>query len=665
MNSTFGGGDLLRRFRRERQVVAALDHPNIAHLLDGGATQDGLHYLVMDYIEGVRIDHWCNSRNLAVRDRLRLFLSVCAGVQYAHDKQVIHRDIKPANIIVTGDGIPKLLDFGIAKVLDTEMAVAKQQTTVGPGPMTPEYASPEQLRGERVGPASDIYSLGVVLYQLLAGRPPYSMAGRDAAGLSRMICETVPVKPSAAVGQGTGLRRELSGDLDKIVLKALRKEPESRYASAAELAQDLDRHLHDVPVQARKENLLYHARKLLKRNRAVAVTAAASALLAVLLALGLEQLGRQASRAAIPRSIAVLPLQNVSGDPADEPLVDSISDNLSTTLGKVKSLRVISRDSMIRYKGLRLPVSRISRELNVDTLVNGSVQRSGDRVQIHLQLSEGRTNRTLWSRTFAPGVADVPGVPSEAARAITKEIRAALFPEEDARLSTATPVNRQAYEAYVKGRYHLNKHTLEGFQKGLQFFSDAIEIEPAYSLAWAGLADAYYGMSGLYFTAPEAMPRAKAAALKALAIDETVAEAHASLAQVQGQFEWDWNAAEKSYRRAIELNPSYATANRYYSVYLAEQGRMREAVREAEQAKRLDPLPSVVANNLAWMYYLDGDPDRALAAYRRLLELDPKAEAGYGIGLAAYVKKAIVRASNRGVQETYPGRVSTSVARLG
>ena len=297
VNPHLGTEEILRRFRNERQVLAALDHPHIARLLDGGTTEDGRPYLVMEYVEGMPIHAWCDSRKLGVRDRLRLFRKVCAAVQYAHDKEVIHRDIKPSNILVTTEGSPQLMDFGIAKVLSRELSAVTLETATGSGPMTPEYASPEQIRGEAVGPASDIYSLGVVLYQLLTGQLPYAIQAHELGRLTRIICEQEPVKPSAAATlntvselrgeSATGLRRLLAGDLDHVVLKALRKEPERRYASVAQFSDDIDRFLQDLPVRARRESLSYRGLKFLKRNRVPALAAVVGAALVAAIVVGL------------------------------------------------------------------------------------------------------------------------------------------------------------------------------------------------------------------------------------------------------------------------------------------------------------------------------------------------------------------------------------------
>lgn len=311
INSGLGNKAIVRRFRNERQVLAGLDHPYIARLLDGGATDDGLPYLVMEHVEGNRIDTWCDMRKLSVRERLMVFQKVCSAVQYAHEKQVIHRDIKPGNIVVTAAGTPKLLDFGIAKVLNPELCADGSETTIGCGPMTPEYASPEQVRGGRVGPVSDVYALGVLLYHLLTGQLPYSVRGQD---LQEVICKQEPLKPSAVIASAehtvteargesaTGLCRLLAGDLDTVVLKSLRKEPESRYSSVQEFSEDLDRFLRDLPVHARKETVTYRSRKFLKRNRALITAVLASVGLVLALVAAWGQIREISDRAGINRA---------------------------------------------------------------------------------------------------------------------------------------------------------------------------------------------------------------------------------------------------------------------------------------------------------------------------------------------------------------------------
>ena len=670
---------ILRRFRNERQVLAALDHPNIARLLDGGTTDDERPYLVMDYVEGVPLDAWCDSRRLGVRDRLRLFRKVCAAVQYAHDKDVIHRDIKPTNILVTTEGTPQLMDFGIAKVLSREISAETLETTIGSMPMTPEYASPEQVRGERVGPGSDLYALGVVLYQLLTGQLPYASQAHDLNEMAQLICEQEPVKPSAAASLNTvselrgesahGLRRLLAGDLDKVVLKALRKEPERRYTSVAQFSDDIERFLNDLPVRARRETLSYRGLKFLTRNRVPAFAAVLAAGLAIATVIGFSKFPGSAERRSSAqnlakdsigaRSVAVLPLENISHDPEQEPFADGMTDALIGNLAKIRSLRVISRDSVMRYKGNTIPPAQMAQELNTDAVVRGSVLHMASSLRISLQLNMGAMDRIRWSKTYVRELRDVSAVQDEITKDLAREMQTRLTSQEEARLSSAAPVNRAAYDAYLKGRYFVYKHSVEGFQKGLRLFEEAVDLDPGYGLPWVGIGDAYTSLSGLYLPPHEAMPKAKAAAQRALSIDDNLAEAHATLAYVQSQYEWQWEAAEKSYRRAIYLNPSYAWAHMNYSIFLMEQGRTEESIAEASEAKRVDPLTAWMGANLAWMYYFARRPDEAIRQCRTILDLEPNSVVAHNSLGLAYTQKRMFEqaiAEYRASQVLTPGQ---------
>ena len=632
VNAQCATADLLRRFRNERQLLATLDHPNIARLLDGGATVDGLPYIVMEYVEGIRVDTWCDGRQLSLRDLLAIFQKVCSAVQYAHERQVVHRDIKPGNILVTADGTPKLLDFGIAKIIRPELSWELFEPTTGRGPLTPEYASPEQIRGDVVGPASDVYALGLVLYRLLTGRPAHS-AGRDSGSQSQ---DAAPdrqhelLKPSIA-----GRNAKLTADLDSIVLKAIRKQPERRYASVQQFSGDIECFLRDLPVRARKESLPYRARKFLKRNRVATTTAALTAALVLAIVAGLGRFIRpSAGTDAGIRSIAVLPLENLSHDPQQEPFVDGMTDGLIGDLGQIKSLRVIARDSVMRYKGANKPPALTARELNANVLVEGSVLLSGDRVRVSVQVRTGTMERLLWTQTYDRELQHAQALQSDAAKGIARQIQIQLTPQEEVRLSPTHVVNRQAYEAYFKGRYQSYKYTDEGFEKGIQYFKQAVEIDPGDALAWAGLADGYYNVSDQALPPRDAIPLARAAVLRALALDENLAEAHASFAMIESQYDWDWAAAEKSFRRALELNPSYAIGHRYYSFYLAQLARFEQAIAEAAEAYRLDPLPPIMGTNLGWTYYLARRPDQAIAQFRKTLAVDASAAVThYSLGL--------------------------------
>ncbi len=636
---------VVRRFRQERQILAELEHPNIARLLDGGTTNDGVPYLVMEHVEGVPIDAYCEARNLSVDQRLELFRTVCSAVTVAHGKLVVHRDLKPGNILVTSEGTPKLLDFGIAKLLTPQPG--SEHTVTGTLLMTPEYASPEQWRGGPVTAASDIYSLGVILYRLLTGRGPYRVASDLPHELGRAICEEDPEPPSAAVVPQT--RRWLAGDLDAIVLKALRKEPERRYGSAEELSEDIRRHLEGLPVTARKDGLAYRAGRLVRRNRPVAVTALTMAISAALISVFVYRWARTAGTgtpttpAGAITSLAVLPLANLSRDPEQEYFADGMTEALITDLSRIGSLRVVSRTSVMHYKGTQTPLPEVARALNVDAVVEGSVLRSGDRVRITAQLIRAADDRHLWAESYDRELRDILALQGAVAQAIAGEISGRLTEQEEARLTKRPHASSQAYLAYARGRYLLNRRTEDSLRAAIVYFDQALKEHPGYAAAHSGLADSHLYLGYGFGRVPprEAMPKAKAAALKALELDETLAEAHTSLAMVRFLYDWDWPGAEQEFRRAIELNPNYTLAHHGYTVLLAAMRRSDESVAEARRALEADPLSLPVNNIVANMLSVAGRDDEAIEQYRKTLELDPgfaMAEADLG---AIYERKGL------------------------
>jgi len=680
---------ILRRFRNERQILANLDHANIAKLLDGGTTEDGLSYFVMDYVEGLPIDVYCDTHRLPTVERLKLFRTACSAVQYAHQRHVVHRDLKPTNILVTAEGVPKLLDFGIAKLLNPELSAQTIEPTAGPRPMTPDYASPEQVRGQAITPASDVYSLGVMLYELLTGHRPYHLKSRTPEEIQRVIGNQEPEKPSSVVGRGsltrplratlsqrdrgpiqplrsplpvgegpgvrgkadgrTELRRRLGGDLDNIVLMALRKEPERRYASVEEeFSEDIRRHLEGLPVIARKDTLGYRSTKFIKRNKAGVI--AALTMLVLLAVIGVQHYRpprhEQAtdSVGVLPKaidSIAVLPLVNLSRDPTQDYFADGMTEELITDLAQIGALRVISRTSVMQFKGVHKPLPEIARQLRVDAVIEGSVLRSGERVRVTAQLIQAATDRHLWARTYERDLRDILALQSQLASAIAQEIKIRLTPQEQARLAASRQVDREAYEAYLKGRYFYNKRSAENLKKALEFFQQAIGKDPRYAAACAGLADSYVLVPFDSDVPPrQYFPKAKEAATRALEIDDTLVEAHVSLSHALF-FDWDWPGAERELRRALELNPSYAPGHRAYGSYLSAMGRHREAIAEGKRAQELDPL-SPATNELAGRrYYHARQYDQALEQNRKALEIDPNFWMAHLFSSRAYAQKGM------------------------
>jgi eukaryotic-like serine/threonine-protein kinase len=636
------------RFRRERQILADLDHPNIARLIDGGLTADGVPYLVMEYVEGMPIARYCDEQRLCTKERLQLFRDVCAAVHYAHEKSVIHRDIKPSNILVTQAGVVKLLDFGIAKMLrpsteETPTTVTAQRA------LTPEYASPEQIRGERLAPASDVYSLGVVLYEILTGHRPYRLNGKSAYEVVRAVCETEPEPPSSAVGRveqviDTGghststltpefvsrtregsperLRRHLSGDLDNVVLMALRKDPERRYASVKEFSDDIHRYLERQPVRARKDSPIYRSRKFLERNRSSVVTAGAVAVLFLLIGLALNFFMRPAAPSIT--SIGVMPFTNVGQDQQFDYLAEGLTVSLIDNLARLPNLKVPGRNSVLRYKGQAIDPLAAGRALNVNTLLVGRATTNGETLSAHVELIDAASNQIIWNKRFDSKVSEILILEQQIADDVTRQLGLPISVEARARSRPANTRSAEAYRLYLRGEYFWNLRTGLGLARAIEFFESAIDQDPNYALAYSALANSY-GLLGAYGMAPphEVFPKAKTAALKAQELDPNLAEAYTSLGLINWLYDWDWNAADKAFRRAIELRPSYVLGHHWYGLYLGEMARFEEAIASEKRAFERDPLSVYVNADLARVYFYARRYDEALAQYQKTIEMNP------------------------------------------
>jgi serine/threonine protein kinase len=606
--------DLLTRFRNERQTLASLDHPNIVKLLDGGSTPEGLPFLVMDYVEGSPIDEYCDQHKLSVDARLHLFGKVCDAVRYAHQKLVVHRDLKPSNILVVADGTPKLLDFGIAKVLNPEpSAQGFLVTQTGTRCMTPAYASPEQMRGNAVTPATDIYSLGVVLYELLSGHRPYRLTQHTPAEIERAICEQEPETPSMVIsrvesdtssdgrpvtktpelvsqtreGHPDKLRRRLRGDLDNIVLKALQKVPQRRYDSVEEFSQDIGRHLQHLPVKARRSTLLYRASKFVQRHK-IEVSAAVIVLLTGVCTtlLVFNTFGSRDHLGGVPstqiQSLAVLPFANLSGDPAQEYFSDGMTDALITDLSQIGSLKVISRASTMRYKKTEKLLTAIARELNVDGVIQGTVEHSGDRVRITAQLIRGSSDKELWAGSYERNLPNLFALEREVTQGIARQIQARLTTQNQ---TQTRPVNLTALEAYLQGNYYLNRGSGdEEMKKAQKYFQQAIDADPNFALGYIGMANSRHG---LLRSSTEDRAVARASAEKAVSLDASSSEAHGTLGDIKFD-NWDWAGAEQEYRRAIELNRNSGVHDGLCAL-LDIRGRLDEGLKECQTAQAFDP----------------------------------------------------------------------------
>ena len=636
--------EILHRFRAERQILAKLDHPNIARLLDAGTTDDGLPYFIMDYIVGAPVTRFAVAQKLSTRQRLELFLKICDAVEFAHRNLVVHRDIKPSNILANAEGEPKLLDFGIAKLLAKDED-ASQLTTEAQQRLTPICASPEQAKGDPITVATDIYSLGALLYEMLSDQKPhrFSTARPTREELALVVGEQVPPPPSA-VASDAETARHLRGDLDAIVLLAMRKEPGMRYATVADLAADVRRHLARKPVVARHPTLGYRAKCLVKRNGSRLVTSAAVVIVlaGVLFAFWSRSQQNAGEAAAITRkSIAVLPFENLSSDPDNAYFAEAIQDEILARLSKIADLKVISRTSTQKYKSAPDNLREIAKQLGVGNVLEGSVQKSGDAVRVNVQLINALNDAHLWGDVYERKLTDIFAVESDIAETIADTLQAELTGAEKQLIAAQPTTDLTAYELYLKGRSLWSKRGGENLRQAIGFYEQAIARDPKYALAYAGLAEAYVLLPGYTATAPQdAYPAAKAAALKALQLDEKLAEAHTALGLLLCDGDLDMAGSISEFQRAIALNPNYATAHHWYgNGPLLALGRFEEAIAEGKRAIELDPLSPIINADLGKNLYNARRYDEAIAQLRKTLEIDPTFYyTHYNLGIALQLK---------------------------
>jgi serine/threonine protein kinase/Tfp pilus assembly protein PilF len=605
------------RFRKEAMALSKLNHPNIATIYDFD-TDGGVDFIAMELVEGETLAQKVAGGALPEKEIVVLGAQIADALEEAHEHGVVHRDMKPANIMVTPKGRVKVLDFGLAKLLrpaasmTTAATLSESQGVAGTLP----YMSPEQLRDEQLDARSDIFSFGAVLYEMSSGQKPFQEA--VVSRLTDAILHRSPVPPRA-------LNPRASPELERIVLKCLEKEPDRRYHSAKDLSVDLRRSSTPSTALAPAEP----AGQARKPKRLAAVASIAG-LLAVFLVLALLDVGDWRERLfngnRLPKiqSLAVLPLANLSADPAQEYFADGMTEELTTELAQISGLRVISRTSAMRYKGSREALPEIAKALNVDAVVEGSVERSGDEVRITAQLINARTDAHLWAKSYHRNLRDVLALQTEVARAIAGEIQVHLTAQEHERLERARAVNPAAYEAYLQGRYHWNFHTGDELQKAIAEYQRAIQIDPSYALAYVGLSDAYHILPLNADADPQkVLPKAKDTALKALQLDPQLSEGHASLAFVLEEYDWDWAAAEKEYKRAIELSPNNPAAHSYYARLLSSLARHSEAITEGKRSRELDPLSNPASFLLAAAYYFARQDDRAVQEFEQSLQISP------------------------------------------
>ena len=596
--------DVKERFMREAQAAAALDHPNICTVHEFDEAEEKT-FISMAYIKGQSLKKKIESSPLELDQALRIATQVAEGLQIAHKKGVVHRDIKSANIMVTEDNQAKIMDFGLARITGGTL-ITQEGMTMG----TIAYMSPEQARGEEVDHRTDIWSLGVVLYEMFGGQLPFK-GDHEQTVLYSILNE----KPKSI----TCLRSEIPVSIEQVVAKALERNPDERYQQVEELLDDLE----SISAGIIPDEIKVRLRKAKLRRRKTAILYAGAA--GVVIAMIVIALNLFTGSAEAIESIAVLPLENLTGDAGQDYFVDGVTAELIGQLAQISALRVISRQSVMRYKESDKSLLEIARELNVDAVVEGTVHQVGESVRIRVQLIDALPEeRNLWAETYNRAMADVLVMYSEIARAVAGEIQVKLTQEEETRLASAHQVNPEAYEAYLKGQFHWGKLYPKDLEIALQYYELALEKDPNYALAYAGIAQTWSGLMQMGDVPPhEAGPRVKAAAMKALELDSTLAEAHYTLAVFRSWTEWDWEGAETEFRRAIELNPNYPDARAFYSHFLNMMRRPEEAMAQIERALELDPLNSLIQALYGVDLMIVRRYDDAIAQFQKVLSTVP------------------------------------------
>lgn len=636
--------DLEQRFARERDILAGLEHPHIARLYDAGIDPGGLPYLSMEFVQGEQLNDWCDAQRLDLRRRLQLFLQVLEAVQYAHDRHVIHRDLKPSNILVTHEGQVRLLDFGVATLLDSGAGESQLPlTTLYGHALTPMYSSPELVRGDPVDAKSDIYSLGVVLFELLTGGRPYKLnSGASRAMLEQAIAAAEVRKPSTQVVQDAGtarastheqLVRHLRGDLDLIVLKALAKDPEARYTSAAALAADVRRHLDGKPVMAQPPRPLYRLIKFVRRNRVeVSVSAAAAILVMTVAAYEIQRQAADRSRALAgasnsvyarrpisDKSIAVLPFLDMSENKDQRYFSDGLSEELITLLAQIKDLEVIARTSSFHYRGTQVPIAQIGSALGVAHVLDGSVRRAGNTVRVAAQLIRTDDGVHLWSQTYDRDVKDIFQVQDEIAAAVVAALKLKLLPALG--LDPTRSDNPEAYNQFLLGRQFGRRGNPEDLQRAVSAYRKAIALDPNFAAAYAGLSFSETALAVLTQD-PALFAQSHDDAEKALTLAPQLVDGYRARASLRLET-LDFSGARADSEQALNLAPGESAVQSLYGAQIAATGKIPQAIKAMNKAIELDPLSGYAWANVGLFQTMTGDYPAARHALERALAISP------------------------------------------
>ena len=623
--------EVLRRFRIERQILAKLEHPNITRLLDAGTTRDGLPYFVMEFVEGMPVTKFVQRKNMDLRGRLQLFLKVCSAVSLAHRNQIIHRDIKPTNVLVGHDGEPKLLDFGIAKLLNVDSD--GEDVTVAPERrLTPMYAAPEQSLGRPATIASDIYSLGALLYELLTAQPPRLISNRNASEEVAQRSSTKPLVPSEVVTDSK-TKDELRGPLDLIVTKAMRPNPAQRYSSVSGLSDDIERYLNGAALAFNGGNT--SRRRWYKVSGSLGAIVLAAALLFLLRG----NISRLKTATTIPlgenstaisaHSIAVLPFDNLSEDKENAYFADGIHGDILTNLSKISDLKVISRTSVMFYRGKISSVRAIGQALGVSTVLEGNVRRVGNRVRVNVELINAQTEQAIWAENYDRDLTDVLAIQTDLAKKIASELQAKLSPAEKGRLERKPTENSEAYLAFVQARNLQSAYEDFGrLKQSEQLFERAIELDPKYALALSRYSQLQSWVVHQFEGTPARREKARTLAERALQLDPDLPEAHMALGFWYSRADKNYGAALREFQIAQRGLPNEAEVYRGIGAIQRRQGKWTESTGNLEKAVELDPNNTWALQNLAFNYQVLRNFAAANNIMDRALKVDPN-----GLGL--------------------------------
>jgi serine/threonine protein kinase/Tfp pilus assembly protein PilF len=622
----------LERFRREARAASALNHPGICTIYDIGE-QDGRGFIVMEFIDGETLRHHIHRQALPVEEILKLGMQIAEALDAAHAEGIIHRDIKPANIFVTKRGQAKVLDFGLAKLLPKAVASGAagadgddtdSTSIVGIISGTPSYMSPEQIRGDTLDARTDIFSLGLVLYEMATGRQAFS------GPTGGVIIEAVLTRAPAAA---RSINPDIPEKLEEIINKALHKDKEQRYQHAAEVRNDLQKsdrgsdsgwktavgntEFMAAPRPAPSDSGSNSNRSDSSGHHTGGHSATRNPL---------TQTGaiRRERVAKVIDSLAVLPFENASHDPENEYLSDGIAGSLINILATVPKLRVMAQSTVFRYKGRGMDPQAVGRELKVRAVLTGRMMQSGGSLRIGTELVDVATGTQLWGAQYDRAPGDIFAIQDEISHEISENLRLKLTRAEKKRLTKRQTHDAEAYGLYLKGRHHWNRWTEEGFYKAIEYFQQAAEKDPGYGLAYAGVADSYVLLGwNSYLRPKDAFPKGRAAAREALRLEPELSEAHTPMAAGLWLNDWQWPEAEKEFERSVALNPCYPTASHWYAEYLMTMGRHDEALARMKKSQELDPLSLIISVAIGWTYYMARRYDEAILQIRRTFELDP------------------------------------------